>query len=153
MTKSNHMADKRGFTLIEACIALLFLLIVCAGIAPMLVYAINYNSGAAIRAGALATAQKKLEQVRATPFTSLPSTNSVTTEMISVGDTSTALQTYTVETTVIVLSSSLRSITIRVTPIARSTSGGQYAGVSGWKYGQVTIYTTRTSLSTGPYLG
>jgi len=149
MTKSNRVAGQQGFTIIEACIALLFLLIVCAGIAPMLVYAIDYNSGAAIRAGALATAQKKLEQVRATPFASLAST----TETISVGDTTTGLQTYTVETTVTALSSTLKNVTIRITPIARGTSGGQYAGVSGWKYGQVTVYTTRTSLGTGPYLG
>jgi Tfp pilus assembly protein PilV len=144
MKKIDRQKNQRGFTLLEACIALVFMLIVCVGIAPMLVYAINYNSGAAIRAGALAAAQKKLEQLRATPFASCVSSN----ETISVGDPTTGLQTYIVETMVSDTTTSLKSITIRVTPQARST-----AGASGWMFGQVTIYTTRTSLGVGPYLG
>jgi Tfp pilus assembly protein PilV len=149
MKKSNHQRNQRGFTMLEACIALVFMLIVFVGIAPLIVYAINYNSGAAIRAGALAAGQKKLEQLRATPFASCVSSN----EMISVGDTTTGLQTYIVETMVVDTTTTLKNITIRITPQARSTSGGQYAGTSGWMYGQVTIYTSRTSLGTGPNLG
>ncbi len=149
MKKTIRRNNQRGFTLIEACIALVFMLVVFVGIAPLLVYAINYNSGAAIRAGAIAAGQKKLEQLRATPFISCVSA----TETISVGDVTTGLQTYTVETTVSDVTTTLKSITIRVTPQARSTSGGQYTGPSSWKYGQVTIYTTRTSLAAGPYLG
>jgi Tfp pilus assembly protein PilV len=149
MKNTVHHQDQRGFTLIEACIALVFMLVVFVGVAPLLVYAVNYNSGAAIRAGALAAAQKKLEQLRSTPFASCASA----TETMSVGDATTGLQTYTVETTVTNTTTTLKSIMIRVTPQARSTSGGQYAGQSGWKYGQVTIYTMRTSIAPGPYLG
>jgi Tfp pilus assembly protein PilV len=147
MKKTSYHADQRGFTLIEACIALVFMLVVFVGVAPLLVYAVNYNSGAAIRAGSLAVAQKKLEQLRSTPFTSYASA----TETMSVGDSTTGLQTYTVETTVTNTTTTLKTIMIRVTPQARSTSGGQYA--AGWEYGQVTIYTTRTSITPGPYLG
>jgi Tfp pilus assembly protein PilV len=149
MKKIINSSDERGFTLMEATIALVFLLVVFVGIAPLLVYAINYNSGAAIRAGALGVAQKKLEQIRATPFNECTST----TETISVGDATTALQTYVVETTVTDVSTSLKTIQVRITPQARSTAGGQYAGPSGWEYGQVIVYTVRTSLEAGSYLG
>jgi Tfp pilus assembly protein PilV len=147
--KANLHNDERGFTLIEAAIALVFLLVVFVGIAPLLVYAINYNSGASIRAGALGVAQKKLEQIRATPFTACTSA----TETVSVGDTTTALQTYSLQTTVTDVSTTLKTIRVTVTPNARSTEGGQYAGRSAWEYGQVVVYTTRTSLSAGSYLG
>jgi Tfp pilus assembly protein PilV len=149
MKNTINSSDERGFTLIETSVALVFLLVVFVGIAPLLVYAINYNSGAAIRAGALGVAQKKLEQIRATPLSECVST----TETISVGDTRTASQTYVVETTVTDVSSTLKSIRVRITPRARSTTGGQYAGQSGWEYGQVTVYTVRTSLQAGSYLG
>jgi len=147
MTKRIHQQNQAGFTLIEACIALVFMLVMFVGVAPLLVYAMNYNSGAAIRAGALAAAQKKLEQLRATPFASCVSA----TETMSIGDATTGLQTYTVETTVSDVSTTLKSITIRVTPQARSTTGGQYG--AGWEYGQVIIYTSRTSITPGSYLG
>jgi Tfp pilus assembly protein PilV len=149
MKNTINSSDERGFTLVEATIALVFLLVVFVGIAPLLVYAINYNSGAAIRAGAIGVAQKKLEQIRATPFTECIST----TETISVGDATTGLQTYVVETTVTDVSMTLKNIQVRITPRARSTTGGQYAGPSGWEYGQVTVYTVRTSLNAGSYLG
>jgi len=149
MKNTINSSNERGFTLIETSIALVFLLVVFVGIAPLLVYAINYNSGAAIRAGALGVVQKKLEQIRATPFNECIST----TETISVGDATTALQTYVVETEVTDVSLTLKTIRVRVTPQARSTAGGQYAGPSGWEYGQVIVYTTRTSLSAGSYLG
>lgn len=149
MANTIRQKNQRGFTLIEACIALVFMLVVFVGIAPLLVYAVNFNSGAAIRAGAIAAAQKKLEQMRATPFASCASV----TETMSVGDATTGLQTYTVETTVTTVTTTLKSITIRVTPQARSTSGGQYSGKYSWEYGQVTIYTTRASLTAGSYLG
>jgi Tfp pilus assembly protein PilV len=149
MKKTINFSDERGFTLVEATVALVFLLVVFVGIAPLLVYAINYNSGAAVRAGALGVAQKKLEQLRATPFNECTSI----TETISVGDATTALQTYVVETTVTDVSTTLKTIQVRITPQARSTAGGQYAGPSGWEYGQVTVYTVRTSLEAGSYLG
>ncbi len=40
-----------GFTLVETTIALVLMMIVSAGIAPLFVYAMRYNSTAAIRAG------------------------------------------------------------------------------------------------------
>lgn len=141
--------DQRGFTLVETSIALVLMMIVFVGIAPLFVYATRYNSAAAIRAGALAIAQIKLEQLRATPFVSCVSS----TETLSVGDPTSGLQTYTVEMTVVNTTRTLKDITLVVTPQARSTTGGQYAGAFGWMYGQVTIYTKRTAITPGPNLG
>lgn len=149
MKPNIHSKEQRGFTLVETTIALVLMMIVFVGIAPLIVYATRYNSAAAIRAGALAIAQTKLEQVRATPFSSCTSS----TETLSVGDPTSGLQTYTVEVTVTNTTTTLKDITLVVTPQARSTSGGQYAGSFGWMYGQITIYTKRTSITPGPNLG
>jgi len=146
---SHISKNQHGFTMVETCIALVFMTIVFLGVAPLLVYAVNYNSGAAIRAGALAVAQRKLEQQRATSFDNCTSS----TETVSVGQPGSGLQTYTLQTTVASTSSTLKTITIVVTPQFRSTSGGQYGVTLGWKYGQVTIYTMRTSISIGSNLG
>lgn len=149
MKLNKDSIDERGFTLVETSIALVLMMIVFIGIAPLLVYATRYNSAAAIRAGALAIAQTKLEQVRAASFNSCTSS----TETLSVGDPDTGLQTYTVQMIVTNTTSTLKDITLIVTPQARSTTGGQYAGSYGWMYGQVTIYTKRTSITSGPNLG
>jgi Tfp pilus assembly protein PilV len=138
-----------GFTLVETTIALVLMMIVSVGIAPLFVYATRYNSTAAIRAGALAIAQIKLEQLRATPFNSCVSS----TETLSVGDPTSGFQTYTVQLTVANTTTTLKDITLVVTPKARSTTGEQYAGPSGWMYGQVIIYTKRTTITAGPNLG
>jgi Tfp pilus assembly protein PilV len=149
MKLNTDSKEQQGFTLVETSIALVLMMIVFIGIAPLLVYATRYNSAAAIRAGALAVAQTKLEQLRATPFSSCTSS----TETLSVGDPTTGLQTYTVQMTVTNTTSTLKDITLVVTPEARSTTGGQYAGSFGWMYGQITIYTKRTAITPGPNLG
>jgi len=149
MTQIDTSKSQDGFSLVETCIALVFMMIVFIGVAPLLVYAVNFNSAAAIRAGGLAVAQRKLEQLRATTFDNCASS----TETVSVGQPGNGLQTYTLETTVVNTSSTLKTITIVVTPQNRSTSGGQYGVTSGWKYGQVTIYTMRTSIAIGSNLG
>jgi Tfp pilus assembly protein PilV len=120
----------RGFTLLETCIALVFFLVVLTGIVPLCVYAMKYNSAAAIRAGAITVAQRKLEQLRADSFTSCTSSSEVTD-----------------------VSTTLKSVKIVVTPQGRSTSGAVYDGQEGWMRGQVIIYTKRTTLGAGPNLG
>ena len=139
--------DERGFTLIETCIAMVVLLIVVCGVLPLGIYALKYNSAAAIRAGALMAAQRKLEQLRADSFNSCISSS----EVVSVGPTDS--QTYTVDVTVTDVTTTLKNITITVTPQGRSTSGGVYSGNEGWMRGQVVIYTKRTTSWTGSNLG
>lgn len=144
--KQNHQAD-RGFTLIETCIAMVMLLIIVCGVIPLGVYALKYNSAAAIRAGAVTAAQRKLEQLRAGSFTSCISSS----EVVTTGPTES--QTYTVDVTVTDVTTTLKNVKITVTPRGRSTSGDVYSGNEGWMRGQVVVYTKRTTSSTGSNLG
>jgi Tfp pilus assembly protein PilV len=143
--------DQLGFTLIETCIALVLIMIISSGVLPLFVYAVKYNSAAAIRAEALAIAQRKLEQLRASPFTSCTSSAN---EVVTVGSTTTGSLTYTVDVIVNTnVTNSLKNIQIKVTPQGRSTSGEVYSGPEAWMRGQVIIYTERTTLGVGPNLG
>ena len=139
---------QRGFTLLETCIALVCLMVVLTGIVPLCVYAMKYNSAAAIRAGAITVAQRKLEQLRADPFTSCISSS----EVMTIGPTA-GSQTYTVDVTVTDVSATLKDIKIVVTPQGRTTGGSVYGGNEGWMRGQVIIYTKRTTLGAGSNLG
>lgn len=145
MKKSTH--KESGFTLIETCIALVMLMVVVCGVLPLGVYALKYNSAAAIRAGAVTAAQRKLEQLRAGSFTSCVSSS----ETVTVGPTES--QSYTVDVTVTDLTATMKNIQIVVTPQGRSTSGGVYSGNEAWMRGQVVVYTKRTTSSTGTNLG
>jgi hypothetical protein len=114
---------------------------------PLGVYALKYNSAAAVRAGALTAAQRKLEQLRADSFTNCVSSS----EVVTIGPTES--QTYTVEVTVTDVTAALKNIQVTVTPQGRNTSGGVYAGNEGWRRGQVVVYTKRTTSWTGTNLG
>ena len=142
----DHKRDG-GFTLIETCLAMVMLMIVVCGVLPLGFYALKYNSAAAIRAGAVMAAQRKLEQLRAGSFTSCISSS----EVVTVGPTDSP--TYTIDVIVTDVTATLKDITITVTPQGRNTSGGVYAQTDGWMRGQVVIYTKRTTSSTGSNLG
>src|ERR687890_276659 len=133
--KKHNQKEESGFTLIETCIAMVMLMIVVCGVLPLGVYALKYNSTAAIRAGAVTAAQRKLEQIRAGSFTSCASSSQV----VTVGSTDS--QTYTVDVTVTDVSSTIKNIKIVVTPQGRSTTGAVYEGNEGWMRGQVILYT------------
>lgn len=148
METPTYLKRDPGFTLLETCIAFVLLMIILTGVVPLCVYAMKYTSAAAIRAGALTVAQRKLEQLRASPFTSCTSSS----EIVTVGPT-TGSQTYTVDLTVTDVSATMKTIKIVVTPKGRSTAGAVYEGNEGWMRGQVIIYTKRTSLGAGPNLG
>ena len=60
---------QRGFTLLEAAIALVILMIMGLGIASLFTYAIQANGRADDRELAMALAQKRMEWLRTIPFT------------------------------------------------------------------------------------
>jgi Tfp pilus assembly protein PilV len=68
---SNRRSDstQRGFTLVEAAIALVVLLVIGLGIASLFTYAIQANGRADDRELAMAIAQKRMEWLRTIPFT------------------------------------------------------------------------------------
>jgi len=145
--EKHNQKHEGGFTLIETCIAMVMLLVIVCGVLPLSVYAIKYNSAAAIRAGAVTAAQRKLEQLRAGSFTTCISSS----EVVTIGPTES--QSYTVEVTVTNVTATLKNIVIVVTPQGRSTAGGVYSVNEGWMRGQVVVYTKRTTSTTGANLG
>ena len=60
---------QQGFTLLEAAIALVILMIIGLGIASLFSYAIQANSSADDRELAMTIAQKRMEWLRTIPFT------------------------------------------------------------------------------------
>ena len=60
---------QRGFTLLEAAIAMVVLMIIGLGIASLFTYAIRANGRADDRELAMAIAQKRMEWLRTIPFT------------------------------------------------------------------------------------
>src|SRR5215212_9437118 len=67
--QSANRKTQRGFTLLEAAIALVVLMIIGLGIASLFTYAIQANSRADDRELAMAIAQKRMEWLRTIPFT------------------------------------------------------------------------------------
>jgi type II secretory pathway pseudopilin PulG len=86
-----------GFSLIEAAIALVIIMIALLGVAWTISYSINYNAGNSNRAKTLAVLQQEVERLRSAKFTptstdavllgcdlgSTCSTNTVTSESLS----------------------------------------------------------------------
>lgn len=67
--RQSSVSTQQGFTLLEAAIALVILLIIGLGIASLFSYAIGANSRADDRELAMAIAQKRMEWMRTIPFT------------------------------------------------------------------------------------
>jgi Tfp pilus assembly protein PilV len=153
-------STQRGFTLLEAAIALVVLMIIGLGIASLFTYAIQANSRANDRELAMAIAQKRMEWLRTIPFTtqtrtvaySYPngglaatSTTGVTENVTNVG------RGYVVNTIITDLSTvpagnpdagapTLKRIRVSVTPAGAATA-----------FESVTITTQRSTQVTGIY--
>ena len=65
----NDQHRQRGFTLLEAAIALVILMIIGLGIASLFTYALGANTRADDRELAMTIAQKRMEALRTIPFT------------------------------------------------------------------------------------
>ena len=66
---NKHKYTQRGFTLLEAAIAMVIIMIIGLGIASVFAYATHANERADDRELAMATAQKRMEWLRTIPFT------------------------------------------------------------------------------------
>ena len=132
-------AVQRGFTILETVVAMLIMMVVGFGAVGMFFFSINYNSGAADRARALALAQQHMEILRATDYAAL--VNGTTNTSENVGSPVTPdndQRTFNVTTTVAdspgVLNSAQKVITVSVTPAAAGR----------WSGGAVTLLCLRS---------
>lgn len=67
--RQSNASTQQGFTLLEAAIALVILMIIGLGVASLFTYAVGANSRADDRELAMAIAQKRMEWLRTIPFT------------------------------------------------------------------------------------
>jgi Tfp pilus assembly protein PilV len=129
---------ERGFTLIETTIALGVMMVAALGVAALFLHSINFNSGAAGRAMAMAVAQRQVERLRSVSFDSLADDAGT---VVSDGHS----YDFTVDVTVVDTDDddgkdTLKRIQVSVTP---QTDNGAWAGQS------VVIWTERAALGTG----
>jgi type II secretory pathway pseudopilin PulG len=152
--------EQQGFTLLEAAIAMVVLMIIGLGVASLFTYAIHANSNADDRELALAIAQKRMEWLRTIPFTtqtrslaySFPNGGLAATVAGGVNETVTnAGRSYVVNTVINDLSfvpagnpdagaPTLKRIQLSVTPAGAATA-----------FDTVTITTQRSTQVTGSY--
>jgi Tfp pilus assembly protein PilV len=157
---NKHKHSQRGFTLLEAAIALVIIMIIGLGIASVFAYATKANERADDRELAMATAQKRMEWMRTIPFTtqtrnlafSFPDGGLQATATAGVTETVTnAGRSYIVNTVIENLSfvpvgnpdagaPTLKRIKVSVTPAGALTS-----------FETVTITTQRSTQVTGIY--
>ena len=133
-------SQEQGFTLIETATALLVMMIGGLGICAVFAWAIKNNTGSRDRAAALAVAQQQMERYRQVQFidpilTAQPATNQTVTS---------AGRDYRVRTTIVDTNTSLKTITIQVTPLFNSDP---------WALGSVQITVQRSTFALGPYSG
>ncbi len=154
------VASQGGFTLLEAAIALVILMVIGLGIASLFTYSISANSKADDRELAMAIAQKRMEWLRTIPFTtqtralaySYPDGGLAATATAGVSETVTnAGRSYMVNTTISDLNfvpggqpdagaCTLKRIQLSVTPATATTN-----------FETVTVYTLRSTQVTGSY--
>ena len=153
-------AAQKGFTVLEAAIALVILMIIGLGIASLFTYSIKANARADDRELAMTIAQKRMEWLRQIPFTtvtrsvaySFPDGGLAATATAGVSETVTnAGRSYTVNTIISDLnfvpagqpdagSATRKGIQISVTPVAATTN-----------FETVTVSTQRTTQVVGSY--
>jgi len=152
--------EQQGFTLLEAAIAMVILMLIGLGIASLFTYAIHANSNADDRVLSMALAQKRMEWLRTIPFTtqtrhvaySYPDGGLEVTSTAGVTETVTnAGRSYSVRTVIQNLSTvptgnpdagepTLKSIQVPVTPLGAATA-----------FETVTVTTQRSTQVTGVY--
>ena len=145
---SREKTDQHGFSLLEAVIALLLMMIIALGSASLFSYSIYNNSGGSDRATSLAIAQQAVELLRSAQF------NSTTTDASLNGGTTVQAgvirdgRTFTITRTIddipataepdISPATNLKAITVVVVP--QSIGGGWAFGAGG----SVTLITQRS---------
>ena len=132
--------QEKGFTLLETATALLVMMIGGLGICAVFAYAIKNNTGSRDRAAAIAVAQQQMERFRQVTFLDAALTAGPTTT----ATVESAGRTYQVRTTITNTTTSLKTISIEVTPLLSSDP---------WALGTVRVSVQRSAFSLGAYTG
>lgn len=140
-----------GFTILECTIALLLMAVVGLGIASVFSYSIKNNVSASDRELAMAVAQHRIEQLRSVAFTdsSLTATAGTSTSLTRAGRKYSVVTTI-VDSNVVNGLATTKTITVKVTP---NSDGAIWATTISSIFGSVTLVSTRTSMTMGPYRG
>ncbi len=140
MNSNNHYsAAECGFTLVEAAIAMVIMMVAVLASASIFAYSIKNNSGASDRELAMAVAQQSIEQLRNASFTdaALTATTGVTSTITRAGRNYT-VQTVITDSNTVNGAATMKTITVQVTP-------------TGTNLGSVTLRTIRITQLDGPY--
>ncbi len=138
---SEGTKGERGFTLIEAAVALVVMMIVGLGAASLFAYSTRNNSGAADRAAAIAIAQQRMERLRSVEYDDVSLDAGTTTVVVTSNG-----RNYQVQTTICTDAAcgggsvTLKHIMVQVTP----TSGDTV-----WSRNSLTITSLRASSALG----
>jgi Tfp pilus assembly protein PilV len=141
--KNETAKGQAGFTLIEACIALVVMMVGALACASLFVFSLQNNVGGSERALAMAVAQQQLEQIRSVKYEDTTLNTGTTTATVRSGE-----RNYTVQRVVASETNSdgsakeLKRITVTVTP--------QSAGPN-WMRSPVVLVSMRSTLSAGAY--
>jgi Tfp pilus assembly protein PilV len=129
---------ERGFTLAETAVAFLIMMIVLLGVASVFAYAVYNNTSGADRTQTLALAQQSLETLRSYEYSS----NATDARLKKGAYTQTARyggsnRLYTIDWTIDDTTATVKTITVKVTPVGAGPSWGSGNAAS------VTIVTQR----------
>ncbi len=157
---SKARSKQFGFTLLEAAIALVIIMVIGLGVASVFAYATQTNARADDRELAMAIAQKRMEWLRTIPFTT--QTRSITFSFPDggLGPTATAGVTETLKN-----AGRNYEVTTKITDLSFVPAGNHDAGAATVKrievsvtpegaataFETVTITTHRTTQVTGSY--
>jgi len=142
VAKRKREGQQSGFTLLETAIAMVVMMVGGLGIAAVFAYAIKNNNGSRDRAIAIAVAQQEIERLRAVPFND--AALNATPIIVAPVTVSNGGRNFTMRTTILNTSPSLKTIQIRVTPLGNSDT---------WASRTVLITTERAAFTLGPFTG
>ena len=141
VTKQSR-GQQGGFTLLETAVAMVVMMIGGLGIAAVFAYAIKNNNGSRDRAIAIAVAQQEIERLRSLSFND--AALAATPTLITPVTVTNGGRTFSMRTTIVNTTPSLKTIQIRVTPLGNADQ---------WASRSVQISIQRAAFTLGAYTG
>ena len=150
MKTNKRSSNESGFTLIETAVSMVLLAIIGLGITSLFAYAASNTSNAADREMSSAVAQQRMEQLRTADFndSSLIATSPEgnATDVVRAGRQY-RVTTIINDSSVVNSQVTLKTITVKVTPIAASAAWSSNVNSL---FGSVTLMSQRSGQSMGP---